>query len=339
MERVGVGSTHSLSAYALRRLAQAAVTWAALVLAVGTFATTGAGSTGSLATWLGRLAHFDLGRTAEGAAVAAAIADALPPSLLLIGGSGLVTLVLGWGGGLLLAAAGDGPALERRRPASGMGRPSMRLHPARALGRGLAAIALAGQGVPTFWLGGLLVALFSLALGALPPGGIVAFDLPAFGTAGYQAALLAHPLPVLGDLLAHLLLPVFTLSLAGLATTPRLIAAVLPREARAPHAQVARAAGLPRRRLLWRVARPGLSVVIGGATGDLPVLAGALILVEYLFGWPGLGLLAYHAARAGDAATLEALALLFGCAIIAAGVAADLAAAWADPRLRGTMGA
>jgi peptide/nickel transport system permease protein len=210
----------------------------------------------------------------------------------------------------------------------------LRLHPARALVRSLAAIAQTCQGVPTFWLGGLLLALFSIALGWLPPGGIVAFDLPAFGAPDYQAALLAHPANVLGDLLAHLLLPACTLALAGLATPLRLIGAVLPRERHAHHAQVARGMGLSRRRLLWRSARPALPPVIGGLAGDLPILAGALVLVEYLFGWPGLGLLALHAARAGDGTTLEALALLTGLVIIVAGLIADLTAAWADPRLR-----
>jgi ABC-type dipeptide/oligopeptide/nickel transport system permease component len=321
--------------YALRRLIRAVVTFAGLVLAVGLLATTGPGSAGSLATWLGHFAQLDLGRTADGGSVAAAIGAALLPSILLIGGATFITLVFGWGGGLLLAAVADRPAFERQERSSGTGGPLLRLHPGRALGRIWATIAQAVQGMPTFWLGGLLVALFSIGLGWLPPGGIVAFDLPAFGTAGYQAALLAHPTMVLGDLLAHLLLPALTLALAALATPLRLIATTLPRETSAPHTQVARGMGLSRRRLLWRITRPALPVVIGGSAGNLPILASALVLVEYVFGWPGLGLLAYHAARAGDAATLEALALLAGLAIIAAGLVADLSAAWTDPRLRG----
>jgi ABC-type dipeptide/oligopeptide/nickel transport system permease component len=321
--------------YALRRLARAAVTFAGLVLAVGLFATTGPGSASSLAPWLGNLAHFDLGRTADGGSVAAAIGAALLPSILLIGGATFITLVFGWGGGLLLAAVADRPALEGRERSSGKGRSILRIHPGRAMGRILAAIAQSFQGMPTFWLGGLLVALFSIGLGWLPPGGIVAFDLPAFGTADYREVLLAHPTLVLGNLLAHLLLSALTLALAGLATPLRLIGTTLPREMSAPHTQVARGMGLSRRRLLWRVTRPALPVVIGGSVGDLPILASALVLVEYVFGWPGLGLLAYHAARAGDAATLEALALLAGLAIIAAGLVADFATAWTDPRLRG----
>jgi len=100
-----------------------------------------------------------------------------------------------------------------------------------------------------------------------------------------------------------------------------------------------RAAGLSRPRLLRRAARPTLPVVAGGAAADLPLFAGALVLVEYLFGWPGLGLLAYHAARTGDVATLGALLLLFGFVVITAGLVADLVGAWADPRQRQREGA
>jgi peptide/nickel transport system permease protein len=78
-----------------------------------------------------------------------------------------------------------------------------------------------------------------------------------------------------------------------------------------------------------------MPAVAGAVAAELPILIGALVLVEYLFGWPGLGLLAYHAARAGDWALLQALAALAGLASIGAGLVADLLAAWADPRLRG----
>lgn len=91
--------------------------------------------------------------------------------------------------------------------------------------------------------------------------------------------------------------------------------------------------------MLWRATRPVLPVIAAGAAANLAPLAGALVLVEYLFGWPGLGLLAYHAARAGDATTLGALLLLFGLVVVVGGLLADLAGAWADPRLRRPRGA
>ncbi len=337
--------------YTLRHAARALLTLLGLVVAVGLVASAGNGcgatpclDAGTFVSWLGRLARLDLGRTADGGSVAAAIAGAAPASALLLAGAALCIVLLGWGGGLLLSVierrgerrhgptVGDGQSAgtpERAR--RGVAGPRA----GRAVGRGLAAVLEICQGLPTFWLGGVLVALFAVGLGWLPPGGIVALALPAFGTPEYLSALGAQPAALLGDLLAHLLLPALTLALAGAATPLRLIASILPAELRAPHARAARGAGLSPRRLLWRAARPAMPVVLGGSSGDLPLLASALVLVEYLFGWPGLGLLAYHAARQGDAATLEALALLAGCAVVVAGLLADLAAAWADPRRRG----
>jgi len=200
--------------------------------------------------------------------------------------------------------------------------------------RALAMAADVCQGVPVFWLGGVLVVVLSVGLGLFPPGGIADPALPAFGTASYLDLLRARPALVLGDLLGRLALPALTLALAGLATRLRLVSTALPPELRAPYTRVARAAGLFRRRLAWRAARPALPVIMSGAVGNLAPLAGAVVLVEYLFGWPGLGLLAYHAARAGDTATLGALLFLFGFIVIVAGLVGDIAAAWADPRLR-----
>jgi len=200
--------------------------------------------------------------------------------------------------------------------------------------RALAMAADVCQGVPVFWLGGVLVVVLSVELGLFPPGGIADPALPAFGTVSYLDLLRARPALVLGDLLGRLALPALTLALAGLATRLRLVSTALPPELCAPYARVARATGLSRRRLVWRAARPALPVIMSGAVGNLAPLAGAVVLVEYLFGWPGLGLLAYHAARAGDTATLGTLLFLFGFIVIVAGLVGDIAAAWADPRLR-----
>lgn len=83
-----------------------------------------------------------------------------------------------------------------------------------------------------------------------------------------------------------------------------------------------------------RAARAAFPAIVGGSAAGAPLAASALVLVEYLFGWPGVGLLAYRAARTGDSATLGALALLFGFVVIVIGLLADLLAAWADPRRR-----
>ncbi len=269
-------------AYALRRLGRAVVTFIGLAVVVA-LATTGIGSgcadtscahaAGPQAAlgWLGGALRLDFGQTSDNQPVAAAIAAALPATGLLVSLALLIGLVCGWGGGVLLALAdlkagpGEGPAalsrsrLQRRRATVGAG---LR-RAARGGGRALNALMEVGQGVPTFWFGGLLVALFSLALGALPPGGIVGASLPAFGTADWAAALGTQPFTVLGDLLAHLILPALTLAVAGLATDARLVRAALPAELRARHTRVARAAGLSERRLVRRAARPAFALVEG----------------------------------------------------------------------------
>ncbi len=341
--------------YASRRLGQALLALLGLAVAVALLVT--AGGHGDAAAWLTGAARLDFGRTVDGGPVTTAVAAALPATVLLVLASALIGLVAGWGGGLLLALAEDstprrhGGAKNKplsrgyggaddtrddRRPLSSL---RISVSPWRMFLRGLGLLADIGQGTPTFWLGGVLVVLFSVGLGALPPGGIVDPALPAFGAPAYLDLWRAQPAVALGDLLGHLALPALTLTLAGLATRLRLVTAALPVELGAPHTRVARAAGLSRRRVLWRAARPALPVVVGGAAAGLAPLAGALVLVEYLFGWPGLGLLAYHAARAGDTATLGALLLLFGLVVVAAGLVADLVAAWADPQLRRPHGA
>jgi peptide/nickel transport system permease protein len=274
-------------------------------------------------TWLAAAAHLDLGQAADGTPVAAALAGAGAASLLILCPAWLLRFVCGWAGGLWLAGVLEG------RP--GGKAPGLT---ARWAGRAVDAAAVVAQALPVFWVGGLLVAAFAVGLGWLPPGGVAGADMPAFGTAAYGAALRAQPGVVLGDLLAHLALPVATLALAGLAVDLRLMHSTVAAGLAAPYTHVARGAGLTPRRLLHRAVRPGVPGLAGAVASDLPLMAGSLILVEYLFGWPGLGLLAYHAARAGDVATLGALLLAAGLAATALGTVADLVAGWADPRLR-----
>ena len=304
--------------YAARRCGQALLTCAGLLL-VAAFLAGG----GEAVDWPGSALRLDFGRTTDGGSVAAATAAALPASALLAGASLAITLLLGWGGGLLLGMArADGTPRHGPRRAT------------RAIGAGLAAVAAMAQALPVFWMGALLIAGCSIGTGWLPPGGIASPDLPAFGTGAYRLLLESQPAIVIPDLLAHLALPALTLALVGIATGHHLIGAELPDELRSPHATVARATGMPRRRLLRRAARPVLPVALAGSAASLPSAISALVLVEYLFGWPGIGLLAYRAAREGDMATLAALLLLVGLLTIGIDLMADLLSAWADPRLR-----
>lgn len=350
MERVGVDAPLAVLSYVTRRCGQALLTFGLFAVAVAILVTGGARGGGSALDWLAAAARLDFGRASDNSPVIVAITAALPATALLVLAATLIGLVVGYGGGLLFALTDESSLRRHPHPLSRAGLPvgeQRSERPALPAGTGdklralwyapVRALAMAAdvcQGVPVFWLGGVLVVVLSVGLGLFPPGGIADPALPAFGTASYLDLLRARPALVLGDLLGRLALPALTLALAGLATRLRLVSTALPPELRAPYTRVARAAGLSRRRLAWRAARPALPVSMSGAVGNLAPLAGAVVLVEYLFGWPGLGLLAYHAARAGDTATLGALLFLFGFIVIVAGLVGDIAAAWADPRLR-----
>jgi peptide/nickel transport system permease protein len=324
----------AIGAFLARRAVRALLTAALLLVVAGIVAGApvgcsqgGCGTTPGPVAWVWGALRLDFGATAGHQPVAEAIGAALPATLLLVVPAALIILALGWGAGLALALAESNPggwSLPRR----------LGLH----IGRPLATAAGVAQVLPIFWLGGLLVAAVSVGAGWLPPGGIANPTGPAFGTAAYTDALGSQPLSILGDLCRHLLLPCCTLALAGLATAPRLLRAVLPAQWTTQHMRAARGAGLSGGRLVWRAVRPVLAPLLAGTAAEAPLLASALILVEYLYGWPGVGLLAYQATRAGDTQTMGALLLLFGLTVIAIGLLADALAALADPRLRGAAG-
>jgi peptide/nickel transport system permease protein len=312
-----------VAGYATRRLGAALLTFAALLIGASLLAAwlgngcaaaacEGAGAITPVA-WLDAALHLDFGTGADNQSVREAIATALPASALLVVPTILINMLCGWGIGALS---------------------SVRVGRSSRAGRLLLALLTVCQTVPIFWLGGLLVGICAVWLGWLPPGGIVGLQWPAFGTAAYGDALRAQPLPALTDLLSHMVLPVLTLALATMAVDMRLARAALPPALRARWSTTARASGLAERRIFARATRVAAPNVIAGSAAGAPLFLSALIVVEYLFGWPGVGMLAYHAARGGDGATLSALLVLFGTITIVVVLVADLLAAWADPRLR-----
>ena len=273
----------------------------------------------SIASWLGAATRGStLGAVDVGAD---AIAAALPASVILVAAAVLTTLLVGWGGGALLALAeqqarrrivgahGVRPwwtATRLDEPTMPRGRQGARRAPLQYVMRLLAALVEVCQGVPVFWLGGLLVGALRVGLGWLPPGGIAAPDLPP--SARRRTSTAGRP----------------TRRDAGRPARPSGAAGAGAGAGRRGH----RRCGWCARRASWNWRAPHMRVAGGwvspaaAAAGarrgqprhrgrriaaGAPLLASALVLVEYLFGWPGLGLLAYHAARAGDSGALAAL--------------------------------
>jgi peptide/nickel transport system permease protein len=181
--------------------------------------------------------------------------------------------------------------------------------------------------MPEFWLGMLLLVVFGVGVGPLP--GL----LPTGGmnTAGVDASSLAGWL----DVAKHLLLPCLTLTLAYLAEYALVMRASVLEEVGQDYLTTARAKGLMDRLVRRRHAVPNaLLPTVSLVFMNIGFVISGAITVETVFSWPGLGLLTYEAIRGPDVALLQALFLLFGVAVIAFNLIADLLYAVLDPRVQ-----
>lgn len=189
----------------------------------------------------------------------------------------------------------------------------------------LGALSLAFHSTPTFWLGLLLLLVFAQGLGWLPAGGMTTpVEHERMGMMGRVA-----------DVLRHLVLPALTLGLVQTAEIARYQRGALVDALGAEFVRTARAKGLRERTVLLRHAlRSALSPVVVLAGMSVPALLAGSVLVETVFGWPGLGRLTHDAIVARDYNVILGSALLSGALVALGNLAADLAERALDPRGR-----
>jgi peptide/nickel transport system permease protein len=245
----------------------------------------------------------DFGTSIEyGRPVAAMIAERLPATVLLGGVVLLINFTLGIWLGALQAT-----------------------HRGTLLDRALSAASLAGHAIPSFWLGLVLAWLVGVRWRLLP-------------AAGMQDPLLDPSSGLLSrttDLLAHLALPALTLCVVSIAGTMRYQRRAMIEVLRFPYIALARAKGLPERRVQRRHAwRNALFPVLTLFGLWLPILVTGAVFVESVFAWPGLGSLAAEAVGARDYPLLMGTAALAATLVVIGGIVTDLAYALLDPRVR-----
>jgi peptide/nickel transport system permease protein len=330
MARVKPAAGRRLPKFVLRRLAQAVVIVAGIAvlnflllqLAPGDVVDVLAGEAGAsdaayvaelrqkfgldqpIAVQLGRylwnVATFDMGHSfRHNVPVLTLILDRLGPTLLLSGTS----LFIAFFGGLVLGVT----AARRVRS---------------VVDNLVSVLALLAYATPLFLLGLMMIVLFTLKMKILPAGGMstIAADYTAVG----------HVL----DVLRHLVLPATTLSLFYMATYTRLMRASMLEVFGMDYVRTARAKGVSETRVAYghvvRNAILPMVTILGVQAGSL---LGGTVVVEVIFGWPGLGRLAFEAIFQRDYNLLLGILLLSSWLVVGINVVIDLLYTVLDPRI------
>jgi peptide/nickel transport system permease protein len=237
--------------------------------------------------------------------VAAVIRDALPNTLLLGGVSLVLIFVVGCALGIVQAA----------RQYS-------------TLDNALTFVALFVYSMPSFWLGLMLILLFSAAF--VPD----ALGLPISGTKSLDHEMLSAGGRFL-DRIRHLVLPSFALGIASAAAIARYMRGAMLEVIRQDYIRTARSKGLSEARVLMKHALRNALIPIVSLMGlFLPILFGGAVVIEVVFSWPGMGRLLYDAILARDYPVVLAATFLFGALVVAGNLLADLLYAAIDPRIR-----
>jgi peptide/nickel transport system permease protein len=178
--------------------------------------------------------------------------------------------------------------------------------------------------IPGYWLGLMLIMVFTYWLKVLP----------AFGAAGLDADFLTG-WDRLVDRARHLILPVVTLVLIGIGGMARFVRGTMADALAEPHIVVARARGLGERRVLFRHALRNASIPLITLLGlSLPALFSGAVFIESVFAWPGVGRVLVQAVQARDYPVVMAATAISAALVVLGNLLADLAVAWADPRVR-----
>jgi ABC-type dipeptide/oligopeptide/nickel transport system permease component len=170
-------------------------------------------------------------------------------------------------------------------------------------------LALVGISMPIFWIGLLLILLFS-------------YYVPILPTSGYGTW-------------RHLVLPSLALGLASAALVARMTRSSMLEILSEDYVRTARAKGLDERRVIYGHALRNAAIPIITTFGlQFGLLLGGSVIVETVFAWPGLGRLVVSAILSRDAPVVAGAVLLIATNFVVANVLVDILYGWADPRIR-----
>jgi peptide/nickel transport system permease protein len=254
-------------------------------------------------TWLAGIARGDFGRSMiDGSLVTVHITDRLPATLELT-----VTAILM--GVLISIPLGVTGALRR----------------GSKIDHALTAMSVGGFAIPGFWLGLMLILLFSVQFQAwgwpfLPSGGVM-----TPGTEGGD----------LFDRVVHLIMPATVLSFVYLSIWSRFTRSSMLEVLSQDYVRTARAKGMSERRVVYLHALRNAVIPLVTLVGlELPSLVAGGLVVEVVFSWPGIGKLLYERALQTDYSTVLGVTTFAALLVVAGNLLADVLYAVLDPRIR-----
>ncbi len=254
-------------------------------------------------TWVAGVAHGDFGRSMiDGSLVSRHIGDRLPATLELT-----VTAILM--GILISIPLGVTGALRR----------------GSKLDHAFTALSVGGFAIPGFWLGLLLILLFSVQFQAwgfpfLPSGGVV--------TPGTEGGDLL-------DRLVHLIMPATVLSFVYLSIWSRFTRSSMLEGLGQDYVRTARAKGMGERLVVYLHALRNAVIPLVTLVGlELPSLVAGGLVVEVVFSWPGIGKLLYERALQTDYSTVLGITTFAALLVVLGNLLADVLYALLDPRIR-----
>jgi len=247
--------------------------------------------------------------------VARDIADRLPATLELVIAAMIIGTTFGMGIGLLSARF----------------RYSLFDNVARGF-------ALLGSSLPIFWLGLIMLYVFSVQLKWTPgTGRLDARTTPPEGGTGFYTfdALLAGDWPLFIEAASHLALPALVLGWSVIGIVARLVRSSLLEALGQDYVRTARAKGASERVVLINHAlRNALIPVLTVLGFTFAYLITGAVLTEAIFSWPGIGSYAVNAARSLDYPAIGGVTIVGAAAFLLANLVTDIAYAWANPRIK-----
>lgn len=227
------------------------------------------------------------------------IIERIPATILL---SGLAVMLSSVGGVLLGTIAGKEPNSKKDRV--------------------LSSFSLAGYSVPVFWLGQIAILVFAVDLRLFPMQGMLSLRTELSG------------IDYLGDVLRHVALPALVFGLVELALIFNLTRVNIVDVMRQDFIVTARCKGLSERLVVYRHAlRNAILPVVTVIAINVGRLISGAILVETVFGWPGLGRLTYESMYSRDYPVLMGLLLVFSITMVTANFITDILYHFLDPRI------